>query len=213
MPATARASSLTSPTLRTPSAPSAAAAAAHGELLLARRRVRARAACARPAAPAMRAGISSSGALQLRRRGLGAARSCALRVLARRRAGERLDAAHAGRDARCRRRPRSGRCRRCAATWVPPHSSTDQPSALPPPLAHRDDAHLVAVFLAEQRARAGRARIVERHQPRRHRRVLQHDVVGDVLDAARAPRRVIGFGCEKSKRSRSGATSEPFCAT
>jgi hypothetical protein len=24
---------------------------------------------------------------------------------------------------------------------------------------------------------------------------------------------VIGLGCEKSKRSRSGATSEPFCAT
>ena len=40
-------------------------------------------------------------------------------------------------------------------TWVPPHSSTDQPMVLPPPLAHRDDAHLVAVFLAEQRARAG----------------------------------------------------------
>ena len=49
-------------------------------------------------------------------------------------------------------------------------------------LAHRDDAHLVAVFLAEQRARAGGARIVERHQPRGHRRILQHEVVGDVLD-------------------------------
>ena len=72
-------------------------------------------------------------------------------------------------------------------TCVPPHSSTDQPSVLPRALAHGDDADLVAVFLAEQRARAGSARIVERHQARRHRRVLQHEVVGDVLDAARVP--------------------------
>ena len=68
-------------------------------------------------------------------------------------------------------------------TWVPPHSSTDQPSVLPRALAHGDHAHLVAVFLAEQRARAGGAGIVERHQPRGHRRILQHDVVGDVFDA------------------------------
>ena len=67
-------------------------------------------------------------------------------------------------------------------TWVPPHSSTDQPSALPVGVAHRHDAHLVAVFLAEQRARAGLLGVVERHQPRLDRRVLQHDVVGDVLD-------------------------------
>ena len=49
-------------------------------------------------------------------------------------------------------------------------------------VTHRDHAHLVAVFLAEQRARAGAAGILERHQPRGHRRVLQHDVIGDVLD-------------------------------
>ncbi len=49
-------------------------------------------------------------------------------------------------------------------------------------LAHADDAHLVAIFLAEQSAGAGRARIVEAHEPRRHLGVLQDDVIGDVLD-------------------------------
>ena len=51
-------------------------------------------------------------------------------------------------------------------------------------LAHRDDAHLVAVFLAEQRAGAGLAGIVHRHQARGDFVVFQHDIVGDVLDAA-----------------------------
>ena len=50
------------------------------------------------------------------------------------------------------------------------------------PFAHRDHAHFVAVFFAEQRARAGGARIIERHQARRHRGILQHEIVGDVLD-------------------------------
>ena len=48
--------------------------------------------------------------------------------------------------------------------------------------AHRDDAHFVAVFLTEQSAGAGRARIVEAHQPRRHLGVFQHHTIGDVLD-------------------------------
>ena len=51
------------------------------------------------------------------------------------------------------------------------------------PLAHGDHAHLVAVFFAEQRARAGGPRVVERHQPRGDGRILQHDVVGDVFHA------------------------------
>ena len=81
------------------------------------------------------------------------------------------------------------------------------------PLTHRHDAHLVAVFLAEQRARAGGPRIVQRHQPGGDGRILQHDSRWPCPRRARSPRRVIGLGCEKSKRSRSGATSEPFCAT
>ena len=49
-------------------------------------------------------------------------------------------------------------------------------------LPHADDPDLVAVFLAEERARPGFARVVEAHQPRRHVGVLQHDAIGDVLD-------------------------------
>ena len=108
---------------------------------------------------------------------------CSFAALRAARAGQRLDAAHAGGDAAVGRarviRPMSP----VRLTCVPPQSSTDQPSVLPAALAHRDHAHLVAVFLAEQRARAGGDRVVDRHQPRRHRRILQHDVVGDVLDA------------------------------
>ena len=76
---------------------------------------------------------------------------------------------------------------------MPPQSSTDQPSALLPrsrgPAAHRHHAHLVAVFFAEQRARAGLARVVHSHQPGGDLVILQHDVVGDVLDAAQLVRR------------------------
>ena len=49
-------------------------------------------------------------------------------------------------------------------------------------VAHGDDADLVAVFLAEQRAGAGRDGVVHRHQPRGDGGILQHDIVGDVLD-------------------------------
>src|SRR5947199_5784 len=42
--------------------------------------------------------------------------------------------------------------------------------------AHGDDAHLVAIFLAEQRARPRRDRFIDGHQPRGHRRILQHEI-------------------------------------
>ena len=78
-------------------------------------------------------------------------------------------------------------------TWVPPHSSTDQPSAFCPrsrgPLAHRDHADFVAVFFAEQRACAGFAGVVHPHQARGDLVILQHHVVGDVLDAGELFRR------------------------
>ena len=48
--------------------------------------------------------------------------------------------------------------------------------------AHGDHAHLVAVLFAEQSARAGRARFVKAHEPRRHLGVFQHHMIGDVLD-------------------------------
>ena len=60
----------------------------------------------------------------------------------------------------------------------------DRPAqAIAAALAHGDDAHLVAIFFAEQRAGTRRNSIVDRHDPRGDRRVLQHDAVGDVLDA------------------------------
>ena len=50
-------------------------------------------------------------------------------------------------------------------------------------LSHCDHAHFVPVFLPEQRARPRCNRIIDRHQPGRDRRIQQHGVVGDVLDA------------------------------
>ena len=81
--------------------------------------------------------------------------------------------------------------------------------------------------LRPSRRRAPRRRISRRTAPARRRRwrrrraisrvvdrrVLQHDGRWRCPRPRRSPRRVIGLGCEKSKRSRSGATSEPFCAT
>src|SRR3981189_2787486 len=72
-------------------------------------------------------------------------------------------------------------------TWVPPHSSTDQPRALlpyPRAFAHRDRARLVAVFFAKQRTGTRFAGVIHRHQPRGDLIILQHHVVGDVLDAS-----------------------------
>jgi hypothetical protein len=78
--------------------------------------------------------------------------------------------------------------------------------------AHGDDPHLLAVLLAEQRHRAGLHRLLAVHQVGDHRLVLQEDAVGEVFDRLKLVA-VHRFGCEKSNRSRSGATSEPFCAT
>ncbi len=79
-------------------------------------------------------------------------------------------------------------------TWVPPHNSTDQPSAL---LAARSRAawpiettRTSSPYFSPNSARAPDfARIVHRHQPRGDLVVLQHHVVGDVLDAAQFVRR------------------------
>ena len=46
-----------------------------------------------------------------------------------------------------------------------------------------DDAHLVAVFLAEQRHRAGGDRFLRRSHLGRHRRVAADLLVDDPLDA------------------------------
>ncbi len=49
-------------------------------------------------------------------------------------------------------------------------------------MAHGDDAHFIAVFLAEQRARAGANGLVLPHQPRLDRRIVLHHRIGDLLD-------------------------------
>ena len=49
-------------------------------------------------------------------------------------------------------------------------------------VAHGDDAHLVSVFFAEESAGAGSSCVIDRHDPRCDRRILQHDFVGNVLD-------------------------------
>ena len=51
-------------------------------------------------------------------------------------------------------------------------------------LAHRYHAHLVAIFFAEQSTRPGFAGVIHRHQPRGDLVILEHHVVGDILDAA-----------------------------
>ena len=101
--------------------------------------------------------------------------------------GQRLDAAHAGGN-----RAFAGDRNQSDVAGAPDMGAAaqfDRPAervaaVLAVALAHRDHAHLVAVFFAEQRPRAGLARVVHRHQPRGDFVVLQHDIVGDVLDAA-----------------------------
>ena len=94
------------------------------------------------------------------------------------------------RQPRFRRSPKSVRYRRCGGhgcrRTVRPTSRARSGRARGP-LAHRHHADLVAVFFAEQRARTGLAGVVDAHQPRRDLVILQHHVVGDVLDA--------GTGC------------------
>src|SRR5450759_4551868 len=67
-------------------------------------------------------------------------------------------------------------------TWVPPHSSIDQPSVLPLP-SPIATTRTSSPYFSPNSARAGDAGVVERHQPRGHRGILQHEVVGDVFHA------------------------------
>ena len=96
-----------------------------------------------------------------------------------RRAGHRLDAAHAGRDRALAHDPEQADV--AGAQRMRAAAELDR-ILLAVAAAHRQHAHFLAVFLAEQSASAGRARFVEPHQPRRHLGVFQDNVVGDVLD-------------------------------
>ena len=48
--------------------------------------------------------------------------------------------------------------------------------------AHRNDAHFVAILFAEQCHGAGSPRIIDGHQSRLDRRILQDDAIGQPLD-------------------------------
>ena len=106
--------------------------------------------------------------------------------------GQRLDAAHAGGH-----RAFAGHGNEAniaGAAHMGAAAQFDRPAERVRPLgagllAHRDHADLVAVFFAEQRARAGFAGVVDRHQPRRDLVVFEHHLVGDVLDAGEFFRR------------------------
>ncbi|MHC2377647.1 hypothetical protein ACVIHA_002022 [Bradyrhizobium liaoningense] len=101
-------------------------------------------------------------------------------------AGQRLDAAHARGDrALARQRDQADIA---GALHMGAAAELDRPAervgaAFARGPAHRDDADFVAVFLAEQRACTGLAGLVHAHDPRGDLVVLQHHVVGDVLDA------------------------------
>ena len=97
-------------------------------------------------------------------------------------------------------------------TCVPPHSSTDQPSVLPPP-SPIATTRTSSPYFSPNSARAPAARA----SSSAIRRVVTAEfcstkslAMSSTFSSSSA---LIGLGCEKSKRSRSGATSEPFCAT
>ena len=79
--------------------------------------------------------------------------------------------------------------------------------------AHRDDPHLIAIFLAEQRQRPFGDRAVRASAERVRTALLARMRSLTSASIARISSCVSGRGWLKSKRSRSGATSEPFCVT
>ncbi len=87
-------------------------------------------------------------------------------------------------------------------TWQPPHSSSEKPGTV-------DGAHALAVLLAEQRHGAGGdGLLVGNVVLDLHRLGAANPIVHDLLHIAQL---LLGKGLRsvKSKRSRSGATSEP----
>jgi hypothetical protein len=97
-------------------------------------------------------------------------------------------------------------------TWVPPQSSTDQPSPLPvgSPI---DTTRTSSPYFSPNSARAPDSFASSTPISR-----VSTGVFWSTMELAMSSTRaissaLIGLVCTKSKRSRSGATSEPRCAT
>src|SRR3984893_10230892 len=97
-------------------------------------------------------------------------------------------------------------------TWVPPHSSTDQPMVLPPP-SPMATTRTSSPYFSPNRARAPEARASSSAITRVTTGAFCSTNSLAMSSTRSISSALIGFGWEKSKRSRSGATSEPFCAT
>ena len=126
-------------------------------------------------------------------------------------AGERLDAANARGDPLSEVMARSP-ISPVRPTWVPPQSSIENGLLEPARLAHRDDAH-TSPYFSPNKARAPLARASSSAITRISTGASCRMAALAVSSTRRSSSGVSGRGCEKSKRSLSGATSEPFCAT
>ena len=213
MPSTARAISLTSPTSRTSAAPSAAARRRRrrpSPASCARRRDRARASCARPSArrcaPACR---RARCAVRPRPASRSAMRRWRLPRLA---AGQRLDAAHAGGD-----RAFAGHRDQAdiagalhmgaAAQFDRPAERVAARSRAPLPI---DTTRTSSPYFSPNSARAPASRASSTAISRVVTSSFSSTTSLAMSSTRRSSSAVIGFGCTKSKRSRSGATSEPL---
>ena len=100
-------------------------------------------------------------------------------------------------------------------TWVPPHNSTDQPSALLPcsrAVLPIETTRTSSPYFSPNRARAPASRASSTPINRVVTSSFSSTTSLAISSMRLISSGVIGFGCTKSKRSRSGATSEPRCA-
>src|SRR3984893_7325852 len=100
-------------------------------------------------------------------------------------------------------------------TWVPPHNSTDQPSALLPcsrSVLPIDTTRTSSPYFSPNSARAPASRASSTAISRVVTSSFSSTTSLAISSMRLNSSGVIGFGCTKSKRNRSGATSEPRCA-
>ena len=127
-------------------------------------------------------------------------------------AGQRLDAAHAGGDRAFRQDREQADVAEAAHMRAAAQFDRIGLSASIV-VAHGQHAHLVAIFLAEQRLGAGLDRLRRSASGASRHRVFWRMTAFTCFSMRSSSSGVTRLGMAKSKRSRSGATSEPFCAT